>query len=267
LRIIFTVFGKNQPTSSAGRVFPGRLDSQAVNNSSDVIANTLKKLPEWQGVRLKSAVANRNTVILFSQMKDRIQVLHIDSGELLNLTIVTQKPDGTAVNPPEMYFSNYYPDKGVLTKRDNVENRCMNCHRAGLMPIALAEDGSVQSYSSKHSSAEFVDWFNNTLAPTFASANLAGNKTSNLNLPQMGEIDPPQRTEEFMRQCITSAGVTVSINRIPKVMKSMNCANCHDGDSIGKVSYIGHPTNFFADTIQTMITSGVMPPHNDLSND
>jgi hypothetical protein len=200
-----------------------------------------------------------------------------DNKSGIGMNIIAPDSKSNASAPSSIYFA-AYDGRG----RDKMEtsapvNRCLTCHRAGIMPIAQADpaNSSVFSYSKQHSSTEIISWFNRSVAPLYANVNMAGANTVDIPLPQIGEVNPPGRTDDFINYCAYFAGQN---KRIGAIKSAMNCANCHDGDSengVGKVSFMSLDFSSYdymnppvdADlTIKTLIENGVMPPNNDLTD-
>jgi hypothetical protein len=157
---------------------------------------------------------------------------------------------------------------------------CYVCHRTGPMPIVPADDSidpatnsvfkSPQiSYTKGKNAAEAIGAFNDAIADT-ANAIPRGITAERFG-PPMGPIDPASRTDDFVKSCF--ADPFPSKGSISNVKQSMNCVGCHNGDTAGKLTFpLGN--NMIAlsqftpgSILHEMITSGHMPPGNQLTVD
>jgi hypothetical protein len=150
---------------------------------------------------------------------------------------------------------------------------CFVCHRTGAMPIVPDDGIAPISYTSGKSGTEVIRAFNQQIRNT-ATATPPSINSKSLG-PMIGAIDPPTRTDDFVKSCFTKPGFTqTSVN---KVKQAMNCAECHDGQSVGRLTFpLGmdaspntEDEDLFnpGDVLNQMLAAKHMPPGANLSDD
>jgi hypothetical protein len=155
---------------------------------------------------------------------------------------------------------------------------CYVCHRTGAMP-AVPDSSSQNSWVSDPASApisytpgknatDAISGFNAAIAET-ATAIPRGVNIDHLG-PAIGPVSPTSRTDDFVKSCFSSP--EASTLSVSNVKQAMNCMGCHDGTSVGKLTFplgFDPTTEGFtpANVLHQMILSGHMPPGSSLTND
>jgi hypothetical protein len=145
---------------------------------------------------------------------------------------------------------------------------CYVCHRTGAMP-AVPDPGSPPiSYTIGKNATDAISAFNGAISETATAI------PRNVNIdhlgPAIGTVNPASRTDDFVKSCFSST--PVSSGSVSNVKQAMNCMGCHDGTSVGKLTFpLGFdssPDNFTpGNVLHKMILSGHMPPGSSLTDD
>ncbi len=234
------------------------------------IQGVLNRLPKnSKGITFESNTTGNSMIFVTrTAAEDRFVHLEFHGTERFILAMNMQRKDKNGKDlPVPRPFYNTYSLKGsgadlqlVQTPNLAVAN-CLMCHRTGIMPIALKDGGYQKLFGGAPGNpADPVAWFDHTLAPTTADSKMKGFDTKNMG-PGIGVLAPASRTDQFMKDCSAKAGLNLSKERLDRVTSAMNCAACHDGDGIGRISYPFKAIGIFPSLLDSMITSGAMPPH------
>jgi len=275
------------------RVFENKIqDPQKTDDLKEVVAPLKKKYPQMSAMSFLGQVAPNGQTIVMSLPGDQYDkyfhfVRNPDTHEVDVRIMVIQKIDpqtGRKIDPPKMYFNNVelpkvYPDDKVSTRRlpgspsdrsHQAFNRepvkgCIGCHPVGGVAVVSLK-GPIQSLFTDKTGEEVQNDLRAAIEAT-GTAKPAYAK-ENIYFAPIGETNPSQRTDDFIRSCakLNNPKLELNQNQISLLKKSMNCTKCHDDYSLNSIRPSGDGVGELQ-LAKLFIELRHMPPGSDTPGD
>ena len=254
------------------------MNSKSKEVRDGAIRRAAAAIPGVKSFGYVSNTSGRYVAVLAIPGEKYDQMIHFDTERNgpspLVMSIKKVDDNGDALDPPRINFAEYEvkldtqadPQTVEVKKSERPDHyvRCYECHRTGIMPVvARAGSDPVVSYTQSLKAEKALSWFNEEVAGDNPIAVSPAIKMSRLPAA-LGDVDPPTRDLKFLKSCSGKSGGSMSDQRLVEIGQQMNCQNCHDGETHGKLTFPFGPHDFKG-FLEGMITSGHMPPGNTLS--